>query len=92
MKNIRSIIALAIFLIAISAYSSEESAMPSWILDIVSKYPIVGYVLMGLGSLAILAQVIVAITPTKKDDEFINKTVIRKILDVLTLFAPIKKK
>lgn len=64
--------------------------------SIISQFPIVGHVLMGLGGLVVLGQVIVAITPSKSDDAFLaklqEKPIIGHLLKALMSFAPIQKK
>lgn len=69
--------------------------MELFLLDIISKYPIVLVVLTVLGLIVVLAQAIVAITPGKSDDEFLAKlesnAIAKKILDILISFAPIQK-
>lgn len=70
--------------------------MEQFILDFISKYPMITMVLGILGTLMVAAQAIVLITPTKKDDEFVDglmkKAFIKKIFDLLISFAPFKKK
>lgn len=60
------------------------------------KYPIVGYVLMGLGALVVLAQSIIVLTPSKADDAFWDKMkaipVLGTLISALAEMAPIKKK
>jgi hypothetical protein len=94
MKNYLNIaLVVFIFVICLTAFGQETPIVdPSWLDDILAKVPWLNYILIGLGSLVVLAQVIVVITPSKKDDEFMQKTIVRKIADVLTSFAPIKKK
>lgn len=87
MRN--GLILLAIFLITISGHADDGSGFLD---DLMVSVPWVGYILAGLGSLAVLAQVIVLLTPTKKDDEFMKKTIVKGILNFLSKFALIKKK
>ena len=53
-------------------------------------------VLSILGSLVVVAQAIVAVTPSKKDDEVLakveNNSIGGFIFKLLTAFAPVKKK
>jgi hypothetical protein len=63
---------------------------------LVAKFPITGMILSILGGLVIMGQVIVAMTPSKSDDEkweaIKAKPVIGPILSALANFAPIQKK
>lgn len=95
MRNtINFVICFVIFLISIAAFGQDVPVViePSWIDELLLKLPWLNYILVGLGSLVVLAQVIVVITPTKKDNEFMEKTIVKKICDIFLAFAPIKKK
>lgn len=84
-----------IFLISISAFASDLPPEFSWMEDLANQYPWVLLVLSSLGTLVILAQVVVAITPTKKDDLWVEgakKNFLWKLVDIISTFAPIKKK
>jgi len=63
---------------------------------LVEKWPVAGYVLMGLGSAVLVAQVVVVLTPSKKDDAVLEKAkkipVLGKLLELLVEMAPFKKK
>lgn len=63
---------------------------------VVGKFPIVAYVLMVLGTIVVLAQVYVAMTPRKDDDAFVAKLesmpVIGHLLRALVKFAPFQRK
>ena len=70
--------------------------MEQAVVDIVSRFPVVGVVLMCLGALVMLAQFVVMLTKTKKDDEVLEKiegnSIGKAILDLLKSFAPFQKK
>lgn len=58
-------------------------------------YPKMNMILAALGSLVVLGQMIVVVTPSKKDDEKlaeIKKGMLGSILDLLSRFAVIQKK
>lgn len=59
---------------------------------VMDKAPWVSYILMALGSLMVLAQIIVPLTPTLKDDEFMNKSFMKKLMEFFVKFAPFQKK
>ena len=64
-------------------------------LDLAAKFPIAGLVLSALGSIVIIAQVVVALTPSKADDEFLDsvqKGFFGSVIDVLKKFAPFQRK
>ncbi len=69
--------------------------MEIFIMEVIAKYPIVGIVLMVLGALLIVAQAIVIATPSKADDEKLEKMkqipVVGKIFAILLSFAPVQK-
>lgn len=60
------------------------------------KIPFLPYILMALGSLVVLGQCVVAITPSKKDDEAWEKIksmpIIGSLISYIANFAPIQKK
>lgn len=62
----------------------------------VSKYPTIMMILSMVGTLALAAQGIVFLTPTKKDDEFVEgllkKNLVKKLFDFLVKLAPFGKK
>jgi hypothetical protein len=70
--------------------------MEEKLIELVSGHPVLSVVFMVLGLLVALAQVIIPLTPTKRDDEILNglleKTIFKKIFDILLSFAPIQKK
>lgn len=63
---------------------------------LVEKFPVASYVLLGLGGLVVIAQVVVALTPSKKDDAVMKKIfsipVLGVLLEKIAEMAPIKKK
>lgn len=65
------------------------------IAELITKFPIVSTILVVLGLIMVLAQVIVVLTPTKKDDEFLEKleanSIAKKLIDLFVSFAPIQK-
>lgn len=84
-----------IFLISISSFASDLPPEFSWLEDLASNYPWVLLVLSALGTIVILAQVVVVLTPTKKDDIWVEgakKNFLWKLVDIVSSFAPIKKK
>ena len=64
--------------------------------DLMVKYPQITMVLSALGSLVILGQVYVAITPSKDDDAWYAKLeaipVLGQLLVVIKSFSPIQRK
>jgi hypothetical protein len=61
-----------------------------------TNFPVVGEILIYLGVLVITGQTVVAVTPSKSDDEWMKKLEEKKILGPLVkalgAFAPIQKK
>ena len=73
----------------------EEIVIAQFVAQYAAEYPWITAFLSFLGGLVVLAQVIVPLTPTKKDDEamaWIMKGVCGKVLRGLTSFAPVQKK
>lgn len=70
-------------------------ALVGMLQDLAAKVPVVALILGILGALVILAQMVVLLTPTKKDDEFlaaVEKNSFGAIaLKVLKSFAPYQK-
>ena len=70
--------------------------LQSLVMSLVDKYPIVSTILMVLGSLVVLAQIIVPLTPTKKDDKILEdikgKPWLKSLLDFFVSFAVFQKK
>lgn len=62
---------------------------------LILKYPLVGLILSILASLPVMAQIVVAITPSKADDEWLarveSNSITAKILEFLKAFAPWQK-
>ena len=62
---------------------------------LIEKYPVAGTVLAVLGVLVVVAQVVVVITPTKKDDEklqeLMGKSWFKGLFEFLKSFAPFQK-
>jgi hypothetical protein len=71
-------------------------AINQFIVDLAAKAPIVGYILMGLGALMVIAQAVVILTPSKEDDAFVEKLkaipVLGQLLILLEAFSPLQKK
>lgn len=71
-------------------------AIELFLIGLTEKLPWLMMILAGLGSLVVIAQAVVFITPGKKDDEFFEGLekhgVFGAILKVLKKFAPISKK
>lgn len=65
-------------------------------LMLAAKFPIVGLILSGLGILVVVGLAVVALTPSKKDDEAVSKLeampIVGQLLKVLASFSPIQKK
>ena len=70
-------------------------ALKPMIMDFMLKYPILSWILMGLGALVVLAQIVVSLTPTKDDDAFVAKVkgwpVVGGLITLLESFAPLQK-
>ena len=67
----------------------------SFLAEIVAAYPALTFPLTCLGTLVVMAQIILPLTPTKKDDAVLEKMhsgIPGKILKAVTSFAPIQKK
>jgi len=64
--------------------------------EVADKFPIVALVLGVLGCLVIVAQAVVIMTPSKKDDEMLDavqkSSIGGLLLKALVAFAPIQKK
>ena len=71
-------------------------ALAGLLAGLVEKAPIVGIILAVLGTLLVVAQLVVVLTPTKKDDEVVAKAegnaVVSALLTLLKSFALIQKK
>lgn len=63
---------------------------------LVSKFAIVGYILMGLGVLVVLGRSYVLLSPTKDDDAFYAKleanVILGPLLKLLVKFSPVQRK
>jgi hypothetical protein len=63
--------------------------------QVIMKYPIASLILAGIGSLLLIAQIVVAFTPSKKDDIVLDKVMsdsfFGKIYSFFVSFAPIQK-
>ncbi len=63
---------------------------------LITKFPIIFYILTGLGTIVVLAQIYIAMTPTQKDDLWYSKIesipVIKYIIEIFIRFAPIQRK
>jgi hypothetical protein len=77
----------------------DVETIVKFVVELSEKFPWAVWVLVvlsGLGSLVVLAQSIVAITPSKADDLALEKieqsSILGVILKVLLAFAPVKKK
>ena len=73
----------------------EEILIARYLVKLAESYPWLMMILSGLGTLMIIAQIIVPLTPTKKDDEilaWIMRGKRGKILRAFLNFAPIRKK
>lgn len=63
--------------------------------SLLTSLPWVEPVLSGLGALVVIAQIIVALTPSKRDDEILEEVssgAFKFVFDFLLSFAPIQKK
>ena len=56
------------------------------VLDLVAKYPKIGSILVGVGSLVFLMSVIVKLTPSKSDDAFMEQLKAMPIVGKLVAF------
>jgi len=101
MKSLMNLI-LALFVIcfAVPSFAQDMSAGEMSILAMVSqfaeKYEMVMYILSGLGTLVVLGQAYVALTPTQDDDAKLQKLekvpVLGMLLKIVKSFAPIQRK
>jgi hypothetical protein len=70
--------------------------MEQFILELMEKFPWIALVLTCLGSLVVIGQALVLVTPSKKDDEILDQiqknSVGGAILNFLMRFAVIQKK
>ncbi|MEM5807998.1 MAG: hypothetical protein QW818_02595 [Candidatus Aenigmatarchaeota archaeon] len=68
----------------------------NFLMGLVLRSPILMLVLAGLGTILIVAQVIVLMTPSKEDDKFLDKIrsfpFLSGILNFIESFAPIQKR
>jgi len=66
------------------------------ILSLITKYPILNSILMLLGTLVVIGQTYVALTPSLSDDAWLAKVEdmpgIGHLLSMLVAFAPIERK
>lgn len=71
-------------------------ALQGLVSALVAKFPAVSLILGVLGTLLVVAQVVVVLTPTKKDDEALAKAegipVLGSLLVLLKSFALLQKK
>lgn len=71
-------------------------AIYNFLLSLVQKFPIVGLILMGLGSLVVVMSAYIAATPSPEDDKWWNKVkeipVLGVILAVLERFSALQRK
>jgi hypothetical protein len=92
----KSIVALMLFVTSIAAFAQDSIAAEwEWLVSLAQTYPWLMLGLSALGSLVVISQVVVPLTPTKADDAFLEKAKQSfwwKIVDAITFFAPIKKK
>lgn len=66
-----------------------------FLMELVTAYPAIALPCAVIGGIVVLAQIIIPITPTKKDDEAMKKVMKGypgKILNAFTAFAPIQVK
>jgi len=65
------------------------------LMELVTAYPAISLPFAVIGGIVVLAQVIILITPSKKDDEALEKVmqgIPGRILSAFTAFAPIQVK
>lgn len=80
---------------ALSFAAEVSGGLELFLLELIGMYPAISIPLAGLGTLMVLAQIVVPLTPTKKDDAVLNKVlngIPGKCLRGLTKFALIQKK
>lgn len=65
--------------------------MENALVEFLSKYPSINYVLLTLGSLVVIMSVVVKLTPSKKDDAILDKVESnafgKKVLEFLKRFS-----
>jgi hypothetical protein len=75
---------------------NHMDAIELFLVGLADKAPWLLLVLSGLGSLMVVAQAVVIITPSKKDDELMasleKHSILGALLNLLKKFAPIAKK
>ena len=74
----------------------EQGALEAIIAMLIKQFPALSGVLMILGSLVVLGQVVVILTPSKSDEEAYNKImgmpIVGTLLTVISKFSIIQKK
>lgn len=74
-------------------FNENQEKLADFIIDIASKFPILLTIIASIGALYACAKIIVEVTPTKKDDEFINKWEQSAIIGkIIKLIGILKKK
>ena len=73
---------------------NKGNNMEQIIIDFVQTQPWGATVLMVLGSLVVIGQIVVVVTPSKSDDDAVAKLkagMFGKLIDMLSAFAPWQK-
>jgi|GEM_PF-3332328 len=67
-----------------------------FVVGLAQKFPILGILLAFLGGIVVIAQIVIALTPSKDDDAWVAKVwalpLVGKVLLLLERFAPVTKK
>lgn len=70
-------------------------AVLGFINELALKYPLLGTILMVLGIVLVVAQIVVPLTPTLKDDKFLakirNNAILSFLFNLFLSFAPVQK-
>lgn len=62
------------------------------LVKVFEAYPVVNYVLVGLGTLVVVATVVIKLTPSKADDAILEKGWVKAILSVVERFSLVSRK
>ena len=82
-------------ILCVPVMAQEVSTIDSVVSALVKQFPALSMVLMIGGAVVFLAQFVIALTPSKKDDEFLEKekknSIFKMIWDFFLSHAPFQK-